>query len=305
MPFRFSRVQVSIVIVCMVVTASVGGYFWWKRAKVNSHADVDKSSDSGLAQIRTHAVKVKSAEIELYVKAPGIVDFHPKHALRIHPSFPGVVVKVNKNLGDHVNPGDSLASVESNVGVQIYTITSPIKGIVLSKNVSDGQFVSPEEELFSVGDASVLQARLFVSARDVKKVKATQEVILVAENQRTVRSVIRFLSPILSEDTRTASAIVDFNSTDLRPGMFVTGAIIIATRHVDKSLPASFCENSSSQGSLFVIGPKGVESRDVILGSGDYKNCEVLQGLELGDEVLPTSILSMAHEQEDDVHEHE
>lgn len=306
MPSRIARGRAIVITASLLIVGSViGGYYWWRQPKSSDHAHTDQTEKpaSKIEEMRAQSVKVVPAEIEVYVKAPGIVDFHPKHALRIHPTFPGMVIRVNKNLGDTVNSGDVLATVESNVGVQDYAITSPIKGVVLSRNVGAGQSVSPEEEIFSVGDASVLQARLSVAARDIKKVRADQKVILVAENQRSVRSTLHFLSPILSEDTRTAPAIVDFGSAELRPGMFVTGAIVIETAQVAKSLPAAFCENDINSRALFVFGANGIENRDVTFGRRDYQNCEILQGLEVNEEVLPSTVLAMFPEKEADVHD--
>lgn len=255
-----------------------------------------------LEGLKSQTSRVGPATIETYVKAPGTVDFHPKHALRIHSAYSGLVLKVNRNLGDEVQRGDVLATVEGNVGIQVYGVTSPIKGVVLSRNVAEGQSVSPEDELFSVGDTSVLQVRLEVSARDAGSVKAGLPVNLVTENDQHIRATIGFLTPILSEDTRTATALIDFTSPEALPGMFVTGAIVVATTPIEKTLPASFCEGGLNGRTLYVVGKEKLEERQVVFGARDYDRCAVLKGLEAGDDVLPSSSLAMYMEPKD--HEH-
>lgn len=303
MPFSFFHNRIIIAATVILSAIVIAGRYYWLHRSPKEQEPLHAVSD--LESMRSHAVKVAPAGLETYVKAPGIIDFHPKHALRIHPTFPGIVLKASKNLGDVVNPGDILATVESNIGIQVYTVTSPIKGVVLSKSVGEGQSVLPEEEIFSVGDVSVLQARLSISAKDVKKVVGGQAVVLVAENQKMVRDKIQFLSPILDEETRTASAIIDFKSTDMRPGMFITGAIVVETRQVSKSLPIEFCENNERKKTVSVIGAKAIETREVTFGARDYQNCEILTGLEINDEVLSATAMVLADKEEEDHHEHE
>jgi hypothetical protein len=87
--------------------------------------------------------------------------------------------------------------------------------------------------------------------------------------------------------------------------MFVTGAIVIEAAQVAKSLPALFCENDAVRKSFFVLGANGIESREVTFGRRDYQNCEVLEGLDVNDEVLPPTVLAMFPEKEADVHDDE
>jgi cobalt-zinc-cadmium efflux system membrane fusion protein len=181
---RFSRKQKTLISVVLATVVAITSYTVWRLKNQSSNSDkpVEIHAASKFEELKALSVKVGPSDIEVYIKAPGIVDFHPKHALRIHPAFPGVVVNVQKQVGDRVNEGDALATIESNVGIQVYNVTSPIKGVVLSKNIGSGQSVSPEDELFSVGDGSVLQARMAVSARDINLVKAGQEIVLLKIN---------------------------------------------------------------------------------------------------------------------------
>lgn len=310
MPFKSRRIPLVWIalVTVLVVAAIVGGVRYFKNRgplvqKSVDHEEHEHEDDS----LESSTVTVESVDIEIYAKAPGIVDFHPKHALRIHPTFPGIVLKVSKSVGDSVSAGEVLASVESNVGIQTYSIISPIRGVVIARNVSEGQSVSPEEELFSVGDASVLQAKLFVAARDVKKIQSNQSVVLVAENQRTIRSTVRFVSPVLSEDTRTATAIVDFQSPHLRPGMFITGAVAIGKHLAEKSLPSSYCANNLKVRDIMLSENGKIERRSITFGQSDYEHCEVLSGLEVGDEVMLPIMVSTNEkdEEQDEDHDHD
>lgn len=250
------------------------------------HSEEGEKSTGGAAQL----AEVQPAEINIYVKAPGTIEFHPQKALRLHPSFPGVVTRVHKDLGDQVRPGDALATIDSTVGFQTFTLSSPIAGTILSKNVSNGQTVTPEEELFAVGDTSVLRARLAVAARDIRKLKKDQELLLVSENLDRISTKISFVSPILSEDTRTATAIADFSFEKFRPGMFVTGAVKEGVKKVDKSIPVALCNPLSNKSTVTVSASADpgteTEQRVITTGASDYERCEVKSGLDTGEKVL-------------------
>lgn len=288
----------SVIVIVLALLLGVGYWLWLERSKKNK--DLEATRLKALEEARALSIKAEPAELEVYVTAQGVADFHPKHALRIHPAFSGVVTRVTKELGDSVQAGELLASIESNVGIQVFQVTSPIKGTVLGKSISQGQFVTSEEEILSVGDASVLQARLSVPARAAKQVQRGQAVSIMAEGDRFTRSSIGFISPILSEDTRTATAIIDFSSAEFLPGMFVTGAIVVATRPVAVTLPLGFCETKNKNiNSVTVIGAKDFETRTIRFGARDLQRCEVLAGLSAGEEVVDLT------EPEEQEHEHE
>lgn len=298
MRFRFQlkgKALVSATAICVVVLFTVISCLLTFDPKILDHSEEqhqehEKNEDH--SELPKQTTRVVSTEIETYIKAPGTIDFHPKHALRIHPSFPGIIVRVHKDLGDVVKQGDVLAILESNIGLQTVSISSPVDGIVLSKNVVSGQSVVPEEDAFSVGNTSILQAKFDISARDIKKIKLNQKVVIVSEYESVVRASLQFVSPILSDDTRASAAFADLRSQDLRPGMFVTGAIVVSTTQVEKSIPASFCENDLQTATLQIISDLKIEKRSVTFGKRDYQNCEVLAGLQVGDEVISTEIAS-------------
>ncbi|MCX6117511.1 MAG: efflux RND transporter periplasmic adaptor subunit [Proteobacteria bacterium] len=243
-------------------------------------------TDDGLGSKGTVA---GPATIETYVKAPGSIDFHPKFALRIHPSFPGVVLRTFKNIGDRVSAGETLATIESNVGIQTLNVSSPIKGIVLARNCGEGQSVVPEEDIFSVGDTSILQTKIHIPAKDLKEIVPNQDVLLVNNNDIPVRAKIGFISPILDIETRSATALVDFTTDTLIPGMFVTAAIVVSTKSVSVSLPANFCDHGVKKRKLFKVADRVGAETEVLFGDRDYLHCEVLGGLQAGDEVFNTA----------------
>jgi cobalt-zinc-cadmium efflux system membrane fusion protein len=292
---RFKSQRLMIILTLLILVATTSFWLYKKKKSADGPGEASKAEESHEEEAQKQeqkeaTVEVVPGEINIYIKAPGTIEFHPEKALRLHPSFAGVVSRVYKDLGDQVRPGDALASIESTVGLQSLIISSPIAGTVLSKNASNGQTVSPEEELFAVGDVSVLRARLSVSARDLKKIKTGQDVLLVSENLDRIATKVSFVSPILAEDTRTATTIADFSFEKFRPGMFVTGALKQSAVKVDKSIPAALCNANTNKVVLSVVGVDGIEQRQVTTGVSDYELCEVKSGLLSGERVVFTKV---------------
>ncbi len=277
-PAKFTKKTLSVLGVVFLVVAGGILYRWHKYKPVEKEITKTPLSSKGTA--------TGPGKIETYIKVPGSIDFHPKHALRIHPAFPGIAIKTFKNLGDFVNAGDTLATIESNIGIQTISVVSPIKGEVLSKNIGEGQSVTPEEEIFSIGETTLLQAKVFIPAIDVKHIKLGQTAVLASEQDSSTRATISFISPILSAETRSATALIDFTSSFLIPGMFVTAAVVVDTTDIPLSLPARFCANQSKKRVLFKVTDHGAAPNTVYFGARDYFTCEVLSGLEKGDEVF-------------------
>jgi cobalt-zinc-cadmium efflux system membrane fusion protein len=302
------------IIAGIIATCFAVGYATWhfqshqqKTAKAPSPSTENHYPSLIVEQTLARSSQVKPAKLDVYVKAPGIIDFHPKHALRIHPTFPGVILRVLKNLGDPVKAGETLASLESNVGIQIYSISSPISGTVLARNVGAGQSVVPEEEIFSVGDVTILQAKIAIAARDFLKVKSGQDIFLLAEKGQPIRAKVTFVSPILTEETRTATALVDVSKSYLRPGMYVTGAAVTHQRQAASTLPLSFCENTApfTAVPVTVVSSKGLENREIFFGERDYFHCEVRQGVHQGEHVVPRLEMAAFHKEEKDDDHHD
>jgi multidrug efflux pump subunit AcrA (membrane-fusion protein) len=151
--------------------------------------------------------------------------------------------------------------------------------------------VNQEDEVFSVGDISILQARFFISNRDIRDVVAGRDVIILAERESPVRTKIDFVSPVLDQETRTATAFAEIQNSNIRPGIFITGAVVQGRKTAKLSLPIAYCgaEGSKQIGILIRDGEK-TSLRKVEIGARDYFNCEVLSGIDVGEVVVDVEV---------------
>ena len=83
--------------------------------------------------------------------------------------FSGVIRSVSKRVGDGVQQGETLATVESNESLQSYGIASPISGVVIARTANPGESVA-EKPLLTVGDLSTVWIELSLFPRDVARI---------------------------------------------------------------------------------------------------------------------------------------
>lgn len=174
----------------------------------------------------------------------------------------------------------------SGAGQARYEIRSPINGIVTLKNVSQGQVVSEIDSLFEVSDLTTVWAEMSIYAKDINTVKKDQEVTIKASAfDAQAKGNISYVGSLVGEQSRTAMARVILNNPDntWRPGLPVN--IELTTNEVNVPIAVSIEGIQSLNEGKVVFGRYGnyFEARPVMLGRGDDKYVEVLEGLNAGE----------------------
>ncbi len=183
----------------------------------------------------------------------------------------------------HKAPEDSFA---------VYKIRAPFGGTIVKKHVTLGEVVGRDTELFVVADLSVVWCYLTVYQKDLGVVREGQEALIKADAiGAEARGKIDYVSPIVGEATRTATARVVLENEDgrWRPGMFVTGYVTVKRRKAEIVVPSSAILNLAGRTVVFVETPDGFQPREVKLGRSDGRNIEILQGLKAGERYVARS----------------
>ena len=105
-------------------------------------------------------------------------------------------------------------------------ILSPINGVVVRKNVVEGQYFAEGEPLFEIADLSHvwIQAQVYEDQLALVRVGQRVEATVEAYPGRIFKGTVAFLDPVLDPATRTVNVRYDLENPDgrLRPGMFAT-----------------------------------------------------------------------------------
>ncbi len=225
------------------------------------------------------------AKIKTSIKVNGRVLPNEDHMTHVIPRYPGIVKKINKRLGDVVAKDEVVAVVESNESLQPYEVKSSIAGTVIKKDVTQGEFVKEGEAIYTVADLGTVWVDLNVHRKDFDKLKVGEAVTIFAgENLTNATGTVSYISPFGAEDTQTMLARVELPNPQgvWRPGLFVTGEIIVEETDVPVSVKASALQTFRDWDVVFMNDGNVFEIAILELGRRDGAWVEVLSGLNPG-----------------------
>jgi len=258
-----------------------GETYEWAFASYEGRTTIKEevAKDSGLKTEEAGPATVRET-----IALTGRVVLNPNTTANVKARFPGVIRAVKKGLGDTVNAGDVLATVESNESLQVYEVKSPIAGVVLNRNANIGE-VAGEAPIFTIANLSDVWAEFHVFQRDMEKVKVGQPVMVRGvEGKMETLGTINSLLPITEASSQTvvARVTVDNAHGHWRSGMTVRGDVIVNERQVPLAVKASGLQRFRDFTVVFAQVGNTYEVRMLELGTNDGEWVEVLGGLKPG-----------------------
>lgn len=248
------------------------------------------------AGVELSDAKVAAAGIELLKAGPqtlrdtitlnGMLQPNQEMLLQVTPRFPGVVREVNKRVGDRVEKNDVLARVESNQSLTTYDLRSSIAGTIIDRQVALGEYVTEQKVAFTIADLSTVWVDFAVNRRDLKRVQVGDKVLVdPADGEPPHEATISYLSPVGNADTQSGLARAVLANADrrFRPGLFVTGRLILSAKSVPLAIRLSALQTVENRTVAFVRDGEKFEARDVELGERDSEWAEVLFGIAEGE----------------------
>ena len=267
-----------------------------------------------------------TARVGTYACAAGGT-LSPQLRQTITAAASGEITSLNVSVGSRVSAGAVLAAIggesaenslaDAALAVQnaqlslqsaqealdSYTITSPISGTVIEKNLKTGDQLNGGDSgaMAVIYDLSQLELQMDVSELDIGQIQPGQTVEITAEALpgQTFTGVVEKVSVNgTTTDGFTTYPVTILLSEygDLNPGMNVSAHIIVERAENALCVPA---EAVNSDGTVLVAGegafaedgvtiadPSKIESRPVTLGRGNQDFVEITSGLEEGETVL-------------------
>jgi membrane fusion protein, heavy metal efflux system len=208
----------------------------------------------------------------------------PNAVSEIHGRFPGVVQSLQKEVGDSVRRGETLATVQSNESLQTYTVTAARDGTVIARNGIVGSALNADA-LYRVADLTQLIVDFKIYARDLNRVAVGQTVVITSLDgpSESVAKVERIL-PTLESSNQAATARVRLLESDAnwRPAQFVRGNLVVAEHAVALAVRESGLQAFRDFTVVYAKVDDTYEVRMLELGRRDGEFVEVLGGLEAG-----------------------
>jgi len=183
---------------------------------------------------------------------------------------------------------DALASKADTASV--FSLTSPIEGIVVERNATIGATVGTDANLFKIMDLSSVWIDANVFEKDLERVKFGQEVKVKvpAFPGSSYSGKVILVSSVVDPDTRTVKVRTEVSNRDgrLKPDMFANVEIITDLHRTAISIPQSAVLKDGEKTVVFVVDGSGYKKRAVITGIQGDDRVEIVDGLNAGDKVV-------------------
>jgi Cu(I)/Ag(I) efflux system membrane fusion protein len=180
---------------------------------------------------------------------------------------------------------------------EFFDVTADHSGVITKRRINVGDHLMKGGVLFDVQGLNIIWAVFDVYEQNLEAIKIGDEISFTtpAFRDKTFKSRVEFIDPIINASTRTASVRleVDNNKMLLKPDMFVQGTLNLKTKNISQRkllVPKSAVLWTGERSVVYVKLPErrvpSFEYREVTLGNASGDHYEVIEGLFSGDEVV-------------------
>ena len=190
-----------------------------------------------------------------------------------------------------ITPGQISRLEQSGEVTKTLTLVSPVSGIVLEKNLLEGQRVMPGEKLYRIADLHEVWVEGELFEQDLKFVREGMQahIEVSAYPGEHVMGLVSFVYPTVDVRSRTNRVRVTVANRDLRlkPGMFVTIYFESDLGGSFPSVPMTAVIVTGERNLVFILDSTGMLSpREVVLGARAGDLVQVLDGLKEGEVIV-------------------
>lgn len=251
----------------------------------DEHKDTVQLTDAQMKEFGIETAVAGPAAIHRHINLSGEIVAAPNRIAHLRPRFSGIAKEVRKVTGDRVRKGEVIAIIESNESLVKYKLTSAISGTVIDMHMTPGENVTDESNTVTVADLSAVWAVFRVYQKDLFTVKPGQEAIIRAGGKgRELTGKISYISPVVDEHTRTASArvVIDNREGHWKPGMFITASVSTGDTTVDVAVTRGAIMLMDGQKMVFIKEEEGFHPHPVVTGLQNEDMVQILSGVKSG-----------------------
>jgi cobalt-zinc-cadmium efflux system membrane fusion protein len=189
---------------------------------------------------------------------------------------------------------EEIAALEKNQTISaIATLSAPIAGVVVDRQVGPGQYVQAGSATpqFTVADTSSVWLLANVRETDAAQVKLGQsvEVHVPAYPNRVFKARLTYVSAVVDPVTHRLPVRAEIGNRDgaLKPEMFANFRILTSEASESPAVPQSAVVYEGAAAHVWVVAGDGLLGlRSIRTGRSNDGLIEVLEGLKLGEKVV-------------------
>jgi cobalt-zinc-cadmium efflux system membrane fusion protein len=173
-----------------------------------------------------------------------------------------------------------------------FALRSPISGVVLERNIVQGQMLEPATPAYRIANVSTLWLTVHAFERDAVRIAkgANARLAFSALPGEQFRGVVSLLGGQVSKESRTIPIRIDVRNERglLRPGMSATAAVPVGVSKVPVlTVPVASVQRVRNEWCVFLPKAAGTfEIRKIGRGRDLGDEVEVLSGLKPGEKIV-------------------
>ncbi|MGB9747566.1 MAG: efflux RND transporter periplasmic adaptor subunit [Bacteroidales bacterium] len=250
--------------------------------------------------------EVKRGQIIAQIYSPELVTAQQEllEALKMKDLQPQIYEAAQEKLRQWKFTDDQIAAIEQSGTVKpIFDIEANVSGIVISKHVNVGDYVSQGMALYQIADLSNVWALFDAYESDLPWVRVGEKISFTLQSQpgKKYTGTISFIDPVINPLTRVARVRAEIPNPGniLKPEMFVTGVLLAKLPGSGNSLiiPQSAVLWTGKRSLVYVKIPDAAEPtfkmREITLGPSLGSSYVVLDGLKEGEEIVTNGTFSV------------
>lgn len=252
--------------------------------------------ETGARNLRIKTEEAEERDFEKTVFAIGRIEEIPANRSVLSSRIDGRVTALKAFVGDTVEAGDVLVTVESRqLGdpPPSVSLKAPQGGLVVASHVRLGQPVEPTAELLDISDRSKLWAVAKIPEKEAAQtdIGTLAYIHIPALGDELIEATLTRFGVEADRQAGTVEGIfeLDNSSGKLRPGMRAEFSIVLETKPFVLSIPRNAIQGDPTNRIVFVKDfelPNAFVRAPVVLGDENNRYVEVLSGLFPGDEVV-------------------
>lgn len=174
------------------------------------------------------------------------------------------------------------------------TLRAPASGVVVEKNVVDGDRIMPGMTLYRIADLSTVWVEADVFEKDLALVSEGRRATVTFEAfpGRTFDARVSYVYPTVSMESRTGRIRLELPNRDglLKPGMYARIRLDAPALAPTPVVPRSAVLNTGARTLVFVRSADGtLVPREVTPGRTVGQEMQILAGLEPGERVVSSA----------------
>lgn len=169
-----------------------------------------------------------------------------------------------------------------------YTITAPLSGVVLARNVDQGQLVDTQSELLTIADLDTLVVETDVDEIYSARMQVGLRAVLKPAGDTTTRTgSVSFAAPTVDPATGGRAIRIAFDEKVALPvGLTVSANIIVSEEPAALSLPRGAIVTNGGQSRVLVIEAGIATEREIAFIDWPAERVVITAGLAAGDVVI-------------------